>query len=231
MRIVIAGAGKVGYYLTKTLNEEGYKVSTIEKDYNLCERLAKEVDSLVIHGDATKLSDLEEVGVQKADVLIAATGKDEENLMICQMAKLNFGIKKTIARINNPKNEEICKALGVEFTVSSTAIIANIIEQEAIADQFKTLLTLEKGQVSMIEMTVEWNAEVRDQKIKDITLPEESILASIIRRGHVIIPRGDVVLEEGDHVIALVHVNNKKELENLFIGRKRSLFFKSLKDR
>lgn len=216
MRVVIVGAGKLGYHLTKMLNEENHMVSTIEINKNLCEKLALEVDSLVICGNATKLQDLKDAEIECADVLIAATGKDEENLLICQIAKMHFNITKTVARINNPKNERIFRELGIEYTVSSTKIIANIIEEETLIKGLKTLLTLDKGEVSLIEYVVDKNAMVSGQKIKDLVLPTECNIAYIQRKGTVIIPRGEVSLEVGDHVISVVSHSQKKQLQKLF---------------
>lgn len=219
MRIVIAGAGKLGYHLTKMLSEEKHIVSTIEMNKNLCEKLALEVNSLVICGNATKLKDLEDAEIQYADVLIAATGKDEENLLICQMAKMYFNISRTIARINNPKNERIFRKLGIEYTVSSTKIIASLIEEETLIKGLRTLLTLDKGEVSLIEYIVDETSMVSGQKIKDLILPTECNIAYILRKGKVIIPRGDVTLETGDHVISVVSHSQKKQLQKLFAER------------
>ncbi|MHC1750816.1 MAG: TrkA family potassium uptake protein [Cellulosilyticaceae bacterium] len=225
MRIVIAGAGKVGYYLTKLLNEEKHIVSTIEKEEALCERLAREVDSLVICGNATKTKDLEDAGIEEADVIIAATGKDEENLLICQMAKINFKVPKAITRINNPKNEAIFKQLGIEHTVSSTTVIAHLIEEEAIISGLKTLLTIEEGDVSLTECVVESNSEVSGCKIKNLVLPEECNIAYILRQRKVVIPRGDVVLQNGDRIIAVVTCKQKRALEKLFTQKTKLMRF------
>lgn len=223
MHIVIAGAGKVGYYLTKLLNEEKHVVSTIEKDESLCLRLAHEVDSLVICGNATKIKDLEDAGIEEADVIIAATGKDEENLLICQMAKIDFKVPKAIARINNPKNEAIFKELGIEHTVSSTTVIAHLIEEEAIIEGLKTLMTIDQGDVSLTEYVVGINSEVSGHKIKELILPEECNIAYILRQRKVVIPRGEVMLQNGDRIIAVVTCKQKKLLEKLFAKKIRAL--------
>lgn len=127
MRIVIVGGGKVGYYLMKSLFEDGNNVSLIEVQRSLCEKIAEEFNDVVIWGDGTSLEVLCDAGIEQADVVVAATGKDEENLTICQIAKINFKVKKTISRINNPKNIQIFEALGVDKTVCSTEVIANLI--------------------------------------------------------------------------------------------------------
>lgn len=219
MRIVIAGAGKVGYHLTKILNEEKHLISTIEKEQKLCDKLALEVDSSIICGNATRAEILQDAEIEKADVLIAATGKDEENLLICQMAKLNFNVPKTIARINNPKNEKIFKALGIEYTVSSTTIIASLIEEEAMIKGLRTILALEQGEISLIEYVVDKKAAAVNCKIKNLVLPQECNIAYIIRNKRVVIPRGDIEIKEADHVIALISQKEKKHLEKLLTER------------
>lgn len=217
MHIVIAGAGKVGYHLTKLLNEEKYCVTTIEKSQTVCDKLALEVESCIICGNATRIDVLEDAEIEKVDVLIAATGKDEENLLICQMAKLNFHVPKIIARINNPKNEKIFKVLGIEYTVSSTNIIASLIEEEAMLKGLKTLIAVEQGEVSLIEYRVDKKASAVNCKIKDIRLPKACNIAYIIRDKKVIIPRGEMIIQEKDHVIVLVAHKDKKIIEQLFL--------------
>ncbi|MGL4799311.1 MAG: potassium channel family protein [Cellulosilyticaceae bacterium] len=223
MRIVIVGAGKLGYHLTKALNEEKYRVSTIEQDAKKCERLALEVESLVICGNATNVDVLEESGIEEADVIIAATGKDEENLLICQMAKMYFDVPKAVARINNPKNEGTFKALGIEHTVSSTTIIAHLIEDEVMLRELRTLMTLDKGEVSLTEYMVDTSSEVNGYKIKDIILPEECNIAYILRQHRVVIPRGDVAFQKGDKVIVVVAHKNKKQLDQLFAHKTKKV--------
>lgn len=221
MRVVIAGAGKVGYHLTEILHKENHIVSTIEREQDLCDRLALDVDSLVICGDATSIKDLEDAEIQEADVLIATTGKDEDNLLICQIAKLKFKIPKIIARINNPKNERIFKELGIEYTVSSTKIIVNLIEEEALLSSMRTLLTMEDGEVSLIEYIVEKNSKVSGYQIKQLVLPEECNITYILRNKKVVIPGGDIVLEDGDKVAILVVHKQRKHLEKLFLEQNK----------
>jgi trk system potassium uptake protein TrkA len=129
MNIIIVGGGKVGYYLMKSMVEDGNEVCIIESQKSLCEKIAEEFNDMVIWGDGTSLEVLKDAGIDRADVIVAATGKDEENLAICQIAKMNYSISKTIARINNPKNTQVFKELGVDKTVCSTAVIANLISQ------------------------------------------------------------------------------------------------------
>lgn len=128
MKAIIVGGGKVGYYLFKTLRENRYDVVLIEREKVLCQKISEELDGEIIFGDGLDPEVLKDAGISKAKVVAAVTGKDEENLIICQMAKMNFNVKKTIARINNPKNRPIFKSLGVDETVCNTEIIWNLIE-------------------------------------------------------------------------------------------------------
>lgn len=127
MDIIIVGGGKVGYYLLKSLHEQ-HEVALIDKNKGVCETIAKEFDSMILWGDGTTVDVLRDAGIENANIVVAVTGKDEENIIICQIAKMNFNIEKTIARVNNPKNIEIFKQLGVDKTVCSTEVIANMIE-------------------------------------------------------------------------------------------------------
>lgn len=129
MYIIIVGGGKVGYYLMKSMMEAGNEVCIIETQKNICEKIAEDYNNLVIWGDGTSLEVLKDAGIDQADVVVAATGHDEENLAICQIAKMNYKTSKTIARINNPKNTHIFEVLGVDKTVCSTEVIANLISE------------------------------------------------------------------------------------------------------
>ncbi|MGL4345837.1 MAG: potassium channel family protein [Cellulosilyticaceae bacterium] len=217
MKIIIAGIGKVGYHLTKILIEAGHTVSVIEKDKQLCYKMAQEIDSIIIFGDATNPQSLEEAGAEYADVLVATTGKDEENLLICQMVQMTFKIPKTIARINNPKNEKVFKALGVKYTVSSTNIIANIIEEEVIVKGLRTLMTIDKEGISLVEYIIGNKSKVHGVKIKELDLPTESNIAYILRGEVGIVPGGEVILQRGDHVIAVASHHDKALLDKILV--------------
>lgn len=128
MDIIIVGGGKVGYYLLKSLHKQ-HEVILIEKNREVCEKIAEEFNDMILWGDGTDLDVLKDAAIENANVVVAATGKDEENIIICQIAKRNFNINKTIARVNNPKNIKVFEQLGVDKTVCSTEVIANMIEK------------------------------------------------------------------------------------------------------
>lgn len=220
MRIVVVGAGKVGYNLVKSLYQNGHYVSVIEKRRELCERLAEELPVLVIHGDAADLERLTEAGCQEADVLVGVTGTDQENLIVCQLAKKNFGIPKTIARINNPKNEPIFQTLGVDIIVSATTILTNLIEKEVTLDRLKTLAVFEHGQLTVNELELTEDSPVVGKSLTDVDLPPDALIIGLVRHGHVIVPRGNTILEAGDGLITVTAPHAERALFKALIGRR-----------
>ncbi len=218
MNIVIVGGGKVGYYLTKTLMSFQHKVSVIEMQRNLCEKLADELNIPVYHGDATKIDILKNAETAKADVLIAVTGQDEENLIVCQLAKNNFRVEKTIARVNNPKNTHVFLKLGVDIPVSSTTIIAELIEQEVDYAGMKTLTSVKNNKIVVSEIEIKANSPVFGRRVVDVKMPEDCQLVSVIKDEEVLKPAEDLVLLEGDSVIVVSDSESKEELRDLFVG-------------
>jgi trk system potassium uptake protein TrkA len=219
MKVVVVGGGKVGYYLIRALLEHGHTVSVIEKDPRRCEVLAEEYPVLVINGDGTNPGDLVDAGADRADVLAAVTGKDEENLLVCQIAKHHFDLR-CIARVNNPKNQEVFRHLGINVTVSSTAIIAELIEREMALGKIRTLLTFHHGDLTIVEADIPPGSPAAGKTVAELApgLPPESILVAVIRRDRVIFPRGHTVLEAGDTVMALVHTEAAVALNRLLLG-------------
>ncbi|MHB9145069.1 MAG: potassium channel family protein [Symbiobacteriia bacterium] len=219
MRIVVVGGGKVGYYLVKTLAHEGHDVSVIETDERLCSTLAAEFGALVIRGDGTSLQALEDAGIGDADAIAAVTGQDETNLVICQLAKRVFHVRRTIARCNNPKNQAVFRRLGVDRAVSSTGIIADYMEREVALDAVKTLLTFEHGDMALLEADLGPQSPATEKAVKDLPLPQDCVLVAVVRGQHVIFPRGDTRLEAGDAVLAMTTESRKAELTKALTGR------------
>ena len=203
MRSIIIGGGKIGYNLLKTLRERGYAVSLIEQDEEICRRIADETNSDVICGYGTDINVLKDAGIKDADIIAAVTGKDEENLVVCRIAKIGFNIGKSIARINNPKNIPMFKALGVDQTVCSTEVIADLIEYEFDTDIFKIVQNFDRGAMILVEVDVNSNNRWLDSYVRDLVLPAECVLASILRDGKIIYPRGDtkICLNDNVHLI------------------------------
>lgn len=218
MNILIVGGGKVGYYLAKTLLAYHHKVKIIELKHKICEKIADELNIPVYNGDATEIEVLKDAEASKADIMIALTGKDEENLIACQLAKSDFAVKKTIARVNNPKNTKIFRTLGVDFPISSTSLIADIIEEEVDYAGMETITTIKNNEVVICKLEIKKNSPVRNKKIKDIMIPKDCMLASIIKSQGVMKPDGQLFLEEGDWVILVSSFANKNLLRNTFVG-------------
>ena len=218
MNIVIIGGGKVGYYLAKTLLSFHHKISMIEMKRETCEKLANELNISVFHGDATKIDILKNAETSKADIMIAVTGQDEENLIVCQLAKNNLRVGKTIARVNNPKNTNVFLKLGVDIPVSSTALIADIIEQEVDYAGMKTLTSIKNNKIVVSEIEIKRNSPVFNKRVKDIKMPKDCQLVSVIKNEDVLRPGEHLVLLEGDSVIVVSDTENKQHLKALFVG-------------
>ena len=183
MNAIIIGGGKIGYHLTGTLIEKGYHVSVIEESKEVCRQFANELDVSIIRGDGTVASILEEAGIKKADCVIAVTGRDEDNLVVCQMAKKLYNIKKTIAKVNNPKNEEPLKRLGVDIVLNSTDYISAQLEREIDSDKIKELLPLEDGKTSVYEIIPDdnftrWDIPLMDMGIPHTISPSEILIVA-----------------------------------------------------
>jgi len=219
MKIVIVGAGKVGYFLAKRLNQNKHAVSIIEKDRIVCDELAKQLDVLVINGDGCEPDILEQAGIAQADVLAAVTGDDEDNLIICQVAKEKFEVHRTVGRVNNPDNEKTFSELGVDVPVDDTKIIAKVIEEEASYSDFVNLLSFKRGKLAIVRVDLPEDSPVIGKLVQEITWPENSTLVSILRADEVIIPKGDTVLKPGDDIIALTLIGNEPSLLSLLVGR------------
>lgn len=205
MKSVIIGGGKIGYNLFKTLKERGHQVTLIERDKDTCLKISEDINTDVIWGDGTDLEVLKDAGIEEADIIAAVTGTDEENLVICKIAKMNFDIKKTIARVNSPKNTVIFKTLGIDNTVCSTAVIANLIEYELDNEYCRIVNTFERGSMVLAEILISKSSHWCGKIIKDLILPEECVFVSVLRGEKVIYPRGDTLLLSDDKVLIVTN--------------------------
>jgi trk system potassium uptake protein len=215
MYIIVAGGGKVGFYLTKTLITEGYEVLLIEKNPNKCEIYMEQFGAAIMQGDAAEASRLQEAGAGRSDVVIAVTGDDEDNLVICQVAKERFQVKRTIARVNNPKNEEVFRMLGIDATVSNTNVIMNMIEQQIPDLPFVHLMALKHEELAIVEVKVSGSSEVINREIQDIRFPRDVIITAMLRRGELIIPSGQTIIQAGDELIVVTRRTQEEELRRL----------------
>ena len=213
MYIIVVGGGKVGYYLAKELVEEGNEVLVIEQDAAKAERIAEELGDISLQGDGCEASIMEMAGFARADMVLAVTGDDEDNLVVCQVAKAKFNVPQTVARVNNPKNEDIFKKLGIDTTVSATTAILAQIEQELPTHSLIPLLTLKGGGLEIVEVKVPENSAAVGKHISEILLPQQSLIALIVDEDGVPrVPKSDTVLRAGDEVVAVTRTENEDAL-------------------
>ena len=205
MKTIIIGGGKIGFNLLKTLKERGHQVTVIERDKETCMKIAEDIDTDVIWGDGTDLEVLRDAGIDDAEVVAAVTGTDEENLVICQIVKLISSTKKTIARVNNPKNNTMFKTLGIDNTVCSTAVIANLIECALSKDNYRIINTFELGSMILAELLIKEDGPWCNGMVKDLVLPKECVLVSLLRSQNVIYPRGDTQILLDDKVMIITN--------------------------
>ena len=217
--IVSVGGGNIGYYLSKALLNQGNEVLIIEKDLRKCERLEDELGSCCMRGDGCETAVLAEAGLSRADVLIATTSQDEDNLVSCQVAKHRFKVSRTIALVNNPINEKIFKKLGVDATISVTNAILGHVEQEIPAHPLIHLLTMSGQMEEVVELMVTKESPSIGKSIGHLRLPADTTIALLMREGErPRIPNADIVLKENDRVIALTTIDSEKILEKTIIG-------------
>jgi trk system potassium uptake protein TrkA len=214
MYIIIGGGGEIGYYLTKSLLNQGHEVLLLEKGAARFKGLAEELGQAVVRGDACEARTMEEVGASRADVVIAVTGEDEDNLVICQMAKQHFNVGRTIARLNNPKHEQIFQKLGIDITVSPTRSILSLIEAELPGTTFVSLMTLKRAGLEILEMRVPVDSPIVGKTLGTINLPRTGNLALIIRGTDYIFPNADTEILADDEVYALVSREGEEALRN-----------------
>jgi len=219
MYIMIVGGGKVGHFLAKKLIEDKHTVSMVEIDQDRCRAVAEEInDMVIIHGDGCDPKMLEEAGISRADVVAAVTGKDEDNLVICQLAKETFKVSRTVARVNKPGNEHAFSVLGVDVPINSTMIIAKIIEEEVSFEDLVTLMTFRKGKLAIVRVDLAEDSPACGKSVKDIKLPKNSVLVSVIRGEDVMIPTGETVLQSRDDIVALTAIENEQQILDIFLG-------------
>ncbi|MFN8632585.1 MAG: TrkA family potassium uptake protein [Chloroflexota bacterium] len=219
MYIIVAGGGKVGFYLARELIAQGHEVLLIEKSRARCETIAAELGNVVQRGNADEASVLAEAGTNRADVMVAVTGDDEDNLVICQVAKRRFNVPRVVARINNPKNEGIFRLLGIDATVSSTDLILSVIEQEIPEQALVPLLRLRHADVEVLDITLPKDSSLDGVALRELRLPPDSLIAIVIRAGEAIFPIGNTALRAGDEILALTRPIHEDELRRLFFAR------------
>ena len=219
MKIVIMGGGKRGAHLAENMLESKHTVRLIERDKNRCQRLANELDAVIICGDGTELESLTDAETEDADCFIAVTGRDQDNLVACQLAKRQFHVKRVIARVNNPRNSQAMKAFGADIAVSSTEVITSLIEQEVDVAEMHLLATLNKGRAGICAITLPDDTALRRRTLNGMSLPAGTLIISIVRGDALIIPNGSTMMQPRDEVVAVCAAGSQKELLRILSGR------------
>ena len=218
MYVVVVGGGNVGYYLTKELLAAGHEVVVIEEDHIRARQIADELGSIVVANDGCEGRYQSEAGMARADVMAAVTGDDAVNLAACQIAKMRFNVPRSIARINDPKNEKLFRQLAIDEVVSPTRSILGVIEHEIPVHDLLHLAELAGGGVQIVEAHLEADSPAIGRELRDLELPEGSTIAVVIRDERAQSARSDVRLRTGDKLLAVTSADGEAELRRLLIG-------------
>jgi trk system potassium uptake protein len=215
--IIIVGAGKVGWNLARELLDRENEVTVIEADRRRYLTVEQELEHNIQYGDASELWVLERAGIQRADMVIAVTGDDEDNMLICQVAREKYMVERIIARVNNPRNLQHFELLGIKPSVSATDLILGLIEHEVPEYGLVTLLDFPEERLEIIEMLLEKDSKVAGKRVGDLQMPEGSLLISVLREGRGFVPGPDTVLEPGDEILAVLDPGREEDLKQ-FLG-------------
>jgi trk system potassium uptake protein TrkA len=213
MYIIIAGGGEIGYNLAKSLIADKHEVLVIEKDINRYNLFSKELGEAIFHGNCCEVATLKSIGAGRADWLIAVTGLDQENLVICQMAKILFMVPKTLAVIYDPKNEELFESLGVDIVVNTTSLISIQIGHKLTMGALIPLLTIQN--LVIVQAEIDDSSPAVHQKVKDLKLPPNTILIAAIRQEEAVLLKGDTTILPNDRIMAITFRENEEELRKV----------------
>lgn len=214
MRVMIVGGGLTGSALGGLLSQERHQITVVEQREELVERLQRELpNAQIVLGDGCEPSVLERAGIRRADVVCAVTGHDEDNLVVCLLAKHEYGVRRTIGRVNNPKNEWLFTSeMGVDERVSQAHIMASLLREEMSSQEITVLMRLHQGDTAIVEDILRPDSHAAGCSVSDLELPEQAVLVAILRGEDLIIPRGYTVLQAGDRVVALVKAQDRDKL-------------------
>lgn len=219
MNIVMVGGRKRVDFLAKSLLAKGHRITIIHDDEAFCKFLSRTHDATVVCGDGSKPYILEDANIEGADVLIALTPKDADNLVICELAKKVYGVKRAFSTVSNPRSVEVFKKLGINTVISATHIVAEIIEQMAAINEIANFIPLEQGQIVLLEIIVRDNSPICGKTVADIGIPEQAIIGCILRGANSIIPRGKTIITAEDKLIILSPPQIQQEIIKLVVGR------------
>src|SRR5688500_8313757 len=217
MRVAIAGAGKVGTYIAQDLRKDGHEVLLIDNNFDIVNRLRDTLDVEWYFGDACEVSDRVAAGLEGVDVMVAATGDDEDNLVVSLLAKQEFAVPRVVARVNHPKNHWLFnESWGVDVAVSTPHLLTALVEEAVSVGSLVRLLQFEDAQ--LVEVTLADDSPAAGQPILDLGVPRDATIVAVVRGGHVVVPRGDTVLQAGDEVLALVTADSEASVTRILVG-------------
>ena len=220
MYVLIAGGGKAGANVMRTLLRNGHEATLIEQDRDRFERLEREFEHQAMLGDATEIYVLEKAGIRRPpDLVLALTGDDEDNMVICQLAKEKYGVDKVIARVNDPRNQTHFDLLGISPTVCATSSVMGLVEHEVPEHELVHLLELRKENLEIVEVQIDKSSPVAGKKVESLSLPEGARLISVMRDGRSEIAVGSTELQPGDQVLAILQPGKEDELRKVLLKR------------
>ena len=220
MYVIVVGGGRVGYYLARALLDEGHEVLVLEKAAAISSIVSDELGSICVRGDGCEATTLASVGTNRADMLIAVTGDDEDNLVSCQVAKHMFNVPSTVARIRNPKNENIFRKLGIDVIVNTTNLILESIEEEVPTHTLTHLRDIRDKGLGIVEVKIPPGAPTIGKPVKELSLPEGSVLSLVIRKARKpIVPSGATILQAEDQIIAVISPESEEALRAALSGQ------------
>lgn len=220
MKVIIVGGGKTLYFLSKSFTDKGYEVVVVNRDHEECVQMARHLKALVVEGDGSDVQILRDAGALGADAVLAITPNDQDNLVICQIATLQCGVHRILAKANDPDNAEVFRQLGIP-AFSTTQIIGNLIQERAALDDVMNLLPVGEGRVNVTEVVLSSESPVAGKHLRDIMLPDNALVAVVIRNGQAIVPRGDNKLLQGDRVILITLPENHGTVLKSFTGEQQ----------
>jgi trk system potassium uptake protein TrkA len=219
MYIIVVGGGKVGFHLAKELVEANHEVLVIELDATRSKEIADEMGDIVMRGDGCEATVQDKAGAGRSDMILAVTGDDAVNLVVCQVARQRFNVPRTVARINDPKNEEIFRKLEVDITVSATSAIMAHIEPELPTHHLTRLMRLKGSGLEIVEVRIPDDSRVVGQPVKNIMLPYQSMISLVVGEdGHPKVPSGETVLHAGDEVVAVTLHESEESLREALMA-------------
>ena len=219
MKVAIAGAGNVGTSIASDLHDAGHEVLIIEQDPELVRRLRPTIDVTWYEGDACEVSTLQRAGLADADVVVAATGDDEDNLVVSLLAKMEFAVPRVVARVNHPKNQWLFnETWGVDVSVSTPQMLTALVEEAVSVGTLVRILQLAQGEARLVEVTLAQDSPAKGLSLSQLQMPRDATILAVVRDQRVVVPHGDTVLFSSDEVIALVTDESEGIVKALLVG-------------